>query len=63
MPVRARKHRRKTIKDRFGHTIRVKEWPSTQGLAELRRHYKRFHPRAFRKSIEKGARTRRRRRA
>ena len=60
MPVHVRKHRRKTIKDRFGHTIRVGEWPSTKGLSKLRHHYKRVHPVAFRKSIKKGIRTRRR---
>jgi hypothetical protein len=62
MPVSVRKYRRKTIKDRFGHTVKVGEWPSQKGMKKLRRHYKREHPRAFRKSIEKGVRTRARRR-
>lgn len=47
----------KTITDRFGHKIRVVEWPSEKGLATIRRHYKRYHPKAFRQSIRKGLRT------
>ncbi len=46
------------IVDRFGHRVFVGEWPSTQGMARLRRHYKRAHPAAFRAGIRKGARRR-----
>jgi len=52
------RRRSKFIKDRFGHMVKVGEWPSQKGMARLRRHYKRVHPRAFRKSIKKGVRTR-----
>lgn len=49
------------IRDRFGHRIRVPEWPSTEGMAILRRHYKKHHPRAFKKMIAKGVATRKER--
>lgn len=57
-----RRRPRKSVVDRFGHRIRVKEWPSEAGMATLRRHYKRKHPIAWRLSVMKGVRTRRRRR-
>ncbi len=57
--VRVREYTyRRSVLDRFGHRVRVKEWPSEEGLATLRRHYKRKHPRAFRASIKKGVQTR-----
>lgn len=57
-----RRRPRRSIVDRFGHRIRVKEWPSSAGMATLRRHMKRRHPIAWRLSVMKGVRTRRRRR-
>jgi hypothetical protein len=47
------------IHDRFGHAIRVPEWPSRKGLEILRRHYAKHHPKAFRRSIAKAVRTKR----
>ncbi len=58
--VRVRKYarRRYYIKEpqRGGHKVWVgsEKWPSEVGLARLRRHKKRYHPRAFRESIRKG---------
>lgn len=37
----------KTITDKFGHRIRVKEWPSQEGMQKLRTHYRDKHPAAF----------------
>ena len=37
------------------------KWPSQVGMSRLRRHRKRFHPRAFRASIRKGVATRKER--
>ncbi len=62
-PVRVQDYtRRRSIVDRFGHRVRVKEWPSEAGLSTMRRHYKRAHPRVFRASIRKGVATRARQR-
>ena len=55
-----RRRPRKSIVDFAGHRIRVKEWPSSAGVATLRRHMKRNHPIRWRLSIRKGVRTRRR---
>lgn len=57
-----RRRPRKSIVDRFGHRIRVKEWPSSAGMATLRRHMKRQHPIAWRLSVMKGVRKRKARR-
>lgn len=50
---------------RGGHKVWVgsEKWPSQVGMARLRRHRKRVHPRAFRASILKGVRTRKMRAA
>lgn len=47
----------RTIKDRFGHSIRVSEWPSKEGFAKLRTHYRDHHPEAF-KGWPKGLKAR-----
>jgi len=50
---------------RGGHRVWVgsEKWPSQVGMSHLRRHRKRFHPRAFRASIRKGVATRKTRRS
>ena len=52
------KAKSKTITCRYGHRIRTPEWPSSEGMAILRRHYKRQHPRGFKRMMAKSARTR-----
>ncbi len=42
-----------------GHPIRAKSFED--GMAKLRRHRKKEHPQAFRKSVKKGLATRKRR--
>lgn len=39
-----------------GKPIRVKDF--VDGMAKLRRHRKKYHPKAFRESIKKGIKTR-----
>ena len=56
------KEKATTITCRFGHKIKVAEWPSSEGMATLRRHYKRKHPKVFAASIRKGVKTRKERR-
>ncbi len=51
----------KTIHLSCGHSVRVKTWPSSAGMAKVRKHYKKYHPAKMRAMTRKSLRTKRKR--
>ncbi len=56
-PGRVARIMAKFVKDKFGHSIRVPEWPSPRATAILQRHYRKKYPEVYRRWVEKGLRT------
>ncbi len=51
----------KTIHLACGHNIQVSRWPSAAGMAKVRQHYKRYHPKRMKAMTKKSLRTKRKR--